>query len=260
MRCCRKVELSIVYNMHSDLSKCYFLQKDVQIFFCKKSAKHRNNTGATIQIKEVVLLIIEKKLINKNYSKGVVIQPQYIVIHETDNTAKGANADAHYKYWNSNDNAKASAHFVVDDTKALQLGELNRRMWHVGDNKGYSPITNSNSIGVEICVNSDGDYTLARRNAIELVRDLMKKTGIEADHVVRHNDASGKHCPRRMMDNPKLWEDFKKEVSCVGVKTGKEAIDVLVQKGIINSPEYWHKAVDVVKWLDELLINFANRV
>ena len=152
---------------------------------------------------------IEKRLISKNYSKGVTITPQFIVIHETDNTDVGANADAHFKYWNTYDKANSSVHFVVDDTKILQLLELNQKAWHVGDNNGYSKITNNNSIGVEICVNSDGNYANARQNAIELVKYLLGVTDLSADKVVRHIDASGKYCPRKMLDNPKLWIDFK---------------------------------------------------
>ena len=155
---------------------------------------------------------IEKRLISKNYSKGVTITPRFIVIHETDNTTVGANADAHFKYWNTSDNANSSVHFVVDDTKVLQLLELNQKAWHVGDNNGYSSITNNNSIGVEICVNSDGNYTNARQNAIELVKYLLNVSGLPVDKVVRHNDASGKYCPRKMLDNPQLWIDFKNTI------------------------------------------------
>jgi hypothetical protein len=155
---------------------------------------------------------IEKKLISMNYSKGVTITPKYIVIHETDNTNKGANALAHFNYWNTNPNANSSVHFVVDDERIIQLAELNWRCWHVGDNKGHSNITNDNTIGIEICVNSDGNYTKARQNAIELVKYLIPVTGIPASRVVRHYDASGKRCPRKMLDNPSLWTDFKKAI------------------------------------------------
>jgi N-acetylmuramoyl-L-alanine amidase CwlA len=155
---------------------------------------------------------IDKKLISKNYSKGVTITPKYIVIHETGNTAVGANAEAHFKYWNTNDKAQASAHFVVDDTKVIQLLELNQRAWHVGDNKGYSDITNSNSIGVEICVNSDGDYDKAVSNAVELVQWLLKETGLNIDSLKTHNNASDKNCPTIMLRN-NMWDDFKNRVS-----------------------------------------------
>src|SRR5690554_1665762 len=35
-----------------------------------------------------------KKQIQHNYNKGLIIKPKYIVIHETANTAVGANANA----------------------------------------------------------------------------------------------------------------------------------------------------------------------
>ena len=30
--------------------------------------------------------------------------------------------------------------------------------------------------------------------------------------MIRHFDAKGKYCPRKMMDNPALWEDFKAQI------------------------------------------------
>ena len=183
---------------------------------------------------------IEKRLISKNYSKGVTITPQFIVIHETDNTDVGANADAHFRYWNTNDNASSSVHFVVDDTKVIQLLELNQKAWHVGDNKGYSNITNNNSISIEICVNSDGDYTKARQNCIELVKYLLGVTGLTTDKVVRHNDASGKHCPRKMLDDPQLWTDFKAQVQVPSELTSiNDIVWELANRGIISDKDLW---------------------
>lgn len=159
------------------------------------------------------MLPIQKKLIQINYSKGVVISPVYIVIHETDNEDAGADAVANRNYFAEHPEAKSSTHFVVDDHCIIQCLELNQRGWHVGDNRGYSNITNSNTIGIEICVNSDGNYMKARANAIELVKYLISITGIPASRIVRHYDASGKWCPRRMLNTPSLWTEFKNLVS-----------------------------------------------
>ena len=159
---------------------------------------------------------LKKQLISMNYSKGQVIKPKYIVIHETANTARGANAQMHWRYWNTNENAQSSVHFVVDDHEVVQLAEFELgkcwRCWHVGDNKGHSDITNSNSIGIEICVNSDGNFEKARQNCIEFVKWLMPQVKLGSEKVVRHYDASGKHCPATMLDNPKLWDDFKSQI------------------------------------------------
>lgn len=153
------------------------------------------------------MLSIIKKQLTKNYSVDRTIVPKYIVIHETDNEGRGANAMAHFNYWNNNSNAQSSTHFVVDSENIVQMLELNQRAWHVGDNRGYSDITNDNSIGIEICVNSDGNYDTAWYNAVDLVRHLMDVTGLRADRIKMHNHASGKHCPSRMIDN-NWWSCF----------------------------------------------------
>ncbi len=170
---------------------------------------------------------IIKDLISINYTAGKVINPEYIVIHETANRSKGADAMAHRRYFGTNKNAKASAHFVVDDKRAIQLGEFEKgkcyEMWHVGTGKFKNPIYNKNSIGIEICVNSDGDYNKAFENAVTLCRHIMEKTGIDSAHVVRHFDAWGKRCPATMLEHPQLWEKFKNEVSKPTFNEGENA-------------------------------------
>jgi N-acetylmuramoyl-L-alanine amidase len=44
------------------------------------------------------------------------------------------------------------------------------------------------------------------------------------------------------------------------IETAEQAIQKLVEKGIINSPEYWTSAYQVVNNLDKLLINMANAI
>ncbi|WP_185966921.1 N-acetylmuramoyl-L-alanine amidase [Clostridium sp. HBUAS56017] len=155
---------------------------------------------------------INKQLISINYSQGRSITPEYIVIHETDNEDAGANAMANRNYFVNHEEAEASTHFVVDDHQIVQCAELDWRCWHVGDNRGHSDITNSNSVGIEICVNADGDYNKALENAIELTKYLMSVLGLGIDRVVRHYDASGKYCPRRILDNG-IWEEVKSRIN-----------------------------------------------
>lgn len=138
-------------------------------------------------------------------------KPKYIVIHETDNWNKGAGARNHARAHN-NGNMKGSAHYYVDDKDIYQTLNHKHGAWAVGDGKGKNGITNRNSINIEICVNSDSDYSKARQKTIELTKHLMKTTGIPSSRVVRHYDASGKKCPRKMLENPELWEDFKKQI------------------------------------------------
>lgn len=180
---------------------------------------------------------VTKRLIKYNYSPGNDIK--YIVIHDTGNKRKGADAYAHYRYFNSG-NRRASAHYFVDDKGIFQLVEDYNASWHCGDRKGKYGITNHNSISVEICVNEDGDYEKAVDNTIDLVKCLMEKYNIPLDRVVRHYDASKKICPRSMSKNNwERWWIFKRKLSEKAMNELKRDLKILTETGIINSPDYW---------------------
>ena len=170
---------------------------------------------------------------------------KYITIHNTDNYSKGANAKAHANYL-KNVNNKVSWHYTVDDTEVYHHLPDNEAGYHTGDGMGIKS-GNLNSIGVEICVNSDGDLRKATDNAVELVKKLMKKHNIPIENVVQHNYWSGKNCPRELRNgNPYSWEEFIKKVSDttmgeVRYKTvqempdwAKEPIQGLIDKGILS--------------------------
>lgn len=142
---------------------------------------------------------IKKKLIKYNFSSRNGNKIKYIVIHDTGNTNKGAGANNHYIYFNGG-NRNASSHYFVDDKEVIQTVEDTYSSWHCGDGKGLYGITNSNSIGVEICINKDGDFKIAQDRTIDLIRYLMDKHGISKENVMRHFDASRKICPRSMSD------------------------------------------------------------
>lgn len=158
-------------------------------------------------------MVIEKRLISFNFMKRKGgIMPTYIVVHDTGNTSAGADGLAHYRYFNGG-NRKASAHYFVDDKRIVETVETANASWHCGDGHGRYGITNSNSIGVEICVNSDGSYDKALDNARLLVRFLMDYYKIPLERVVRHYDASRKLCPRSMSaNNWQKWWEFKKSL------------------------------------------------
>lgn len=188
---------------------------------------------------------IEKKQIAYNRSKraGKIC---YIVIHDTGNRKKGANADAHFNYFNGG-NKNASADFFVDDTKVLQVNDYTKyQTWHVGDGKGKYGITNSNSIGIEICINSDGDYDKAFVRGVELTKHLMGELNIPPDRVVRHYDASRKNCPQSM--NEEKWAEFKgllkednMEKFCdISGHFAEKDIKELFNMGVINGKDETH--------------------
>ena len=127
---------------------------------------------------------------------------EFITIHETGNTSKGAGAKNHASYIKKKD-TQVSWHYTVDDKEIYQHLPDNEDAFHASDGAGNG---NRKSIGIEICVNSDGDFGQACENAAELVRELMKKYGIPLHKVVQHNYWSGKNCPKTLRAGG--WADF----------------------------------------------------
>ena len=181
------------------------------------------------------------------YNKAPRTQkPVYIVIHDTGNTGKGANANAHFNYFNGG-NRNASADFFVDDTQILQVNDYNKfYTWHCGDGKGKYGITNRNSVGIEICVNSDSNYDVAFCKTVELTKYLMKKLNIDIDHVVRHYDASRKNCPASMNKNGwALWNTFKASlVVQTELRSVNDIVWELAHRGIVSDKELWLKKLE----------------
>src|SRR5690625_2290083 len=133
----------------------------------------------------------------------------YIVIHETANTSKGAGAYTHARL--QRNGFTASWHYSIDDRDIYQSFPDSVKCWHAGG------AHNHNSIGIEICVNSDSDFKKAVQNAAELVKHLMKKHNIPQRNVIQHNVTSswGKDCPHFLRGGSKgvNWSDFNKMVS-----------------------------------------------
>jgi hypothetical protein len=159
---------------------------------------------------------INRDFISKNNTYAGRNVPVYICIHETDNTARGAGARRHAEA-QSLGHLGTSVQYYAGSDGIYQAAEHSDGTYSIGiEYGGDHPVhdaSNRNTINIEICVNKDGDYMKARQNAIELVKHLMEVTGIPAGRVIRHFDAKGKYCPRKMMDSPELWEDFKRQVA-----------------------------------------------
>ena len=129
----------------------------------------------------------------------------YVYIHETDNTSPGADADAHARLQYSNQVREASWHLQVDDHEAIQSFPLRAQCWHGGDKRGPA---NLDGIAIEICVNSDGNYELAFRNAAMLAAAVLTQLGRTVSDLRQHYDSTKKNCPRKMRA-AKRWTEFK---------------------------------------------------
>ncbi|MBO5453287.1 MAG: N-acetylmuramoyl-L-alanine amidase [Clostridia bacterium] len=169
---------------------------------------------------------------------------KFIVIHDTANKSDGANARAHYNYFNSG-NRNSSADCFIDSKEILWVNDFTKYYtWHCGDGKGKNGIINNNSIGIELCINADGDYEKALNNLIDETARIAKMLSISHDHILRHFDVSGKNCPSSMQKNNwEVWKFFKNEVKHkMKVNTFKDIenhyarkhIEKLLNYGIVN--------------------------
>lgn len=141
---------------------------------------------------------------------------KYIVMHYTANDGDTDEGNAHYF---QGAGRRASAHYFVDENSVTQSVRDNDAAWHCGGDleSAHHPLRgicmNRNSLGVEMC--SDivgGKYTITPQTvdrAVELVKYLMAKYGIDVDHVVRHYDVTGKDCPKPWVRDESLWRKFK---------------------------------------------------
>jgi len=119
----------------------------------------------------------------------------------------------------------------------VQSFDDNKQCWHAG-NRYY----NENSIGIEICVNSDGDFKKAVENAAKLTKHLMDKHNIPASNVIQHNTASGKNCPRYLRSGEKgvSWGDFKAKLTG---KNNTKTKTSTKQKKPTNKPKTTNKSI-----------------
>lgn len=182
-------------------------------------------------------------------------------IHETGNFAEGADAAAHASWLKDDDAEKKriSYHYTVDDHAIVQHLPDSEAAYHVGD--GANGPGNTTSIGIEICVNKDGDFERAKANAASLVRLLMDEHGFSLEHVYQHNHWNGKDCPYTIRHTG-TWEDFL--ARCEGeerpVSELEAAVDKLYGAGFIDSPDYWKSGDYSVENVHHLLIKWANSI
>lgn len=70
---------------------------------------------------------------------------------------------------------------------------------------------NRNSIGIEMCVNTNGDIYDTWQRTAKLVASLLVINNLDITRVLQHNDFSGKHCPASLIAT-NYWDTFIKMV------------------------------------------------
>lgn len=143
------------------------------------------------------------------------ISPGFLTVHDTANRARGADAKAHAKYLINSEGipepgAKPTSwHYTVDDTRVVKHLPLNEMGWHAY-NSG-----NGVSIGIEMCVNKDGDPAATADRTARLLAVLMFDLSKDTSAIVDHHhwprsDGTRKNCPRRLRANSDgiNWNDL----------------------------------------------------
>jgi len=187
--------------------------------------------------------------IGRKNRPGLKNPMNFITIHNTGNSNKGANAKAHASYVKSDAAADApvSWHYTTDDGGAYQHLPDNETAYHAGDGNGPG---NKQSIGIEICQNSDGNLLIATENTARLCAMLCVKHDIAVKNIVQHNFWSGKNCPQELRANrPYSWHTFLSKVGdyitelLAVPETPKTPEEITVENafsvGILGDKAYW---------------------
>lgn len=142
------------------------------------------------------------------------MKPNYLVIHNTANTASARNEVAYMR----RNNNMTSYHVAVDDKEVVQTIPFNRNAWHTGDGSGANT-GNRKAIGLEICYSMDNGYSgayskrhrAAENNAALYAAHVLKQFGWGTDRLRQHWNYTGKDCPHKMRAHGG-WNAFKKKV------------------------------------------------
>ena len=206
-----------------------------------------------IKIKE--MLITPNKWSRPQTKIGII---KNIVVHWIGNA--GSTAENNAKYFNSLKDGRgtyASSHYIIgNDGVVIRCVPENEVAYHASS-------ANSYSIGIEVChPDNTGKYTdLAYKSLIELLVDLCNRYKLEPmKAIIRHNDVTGKDCPRYYVKNQSEWKKLKQDVSDAMNKDEEleYAVKVLQEKGIISSPQVWIKGPYAENNVRSLVIKVAT--
>lgn len=172
-----------------------------------------------------------------------------IVLHWTANP--GASAENHRSYFNGTaikNKTYASAHIFVDSNEAICIIPFNEVAYHANDHyeinsrgevfrgvRELSPNANYLSVGVEMCVEKDGNISSATiKRTATVIAALCKAYKLNENDIVRHYDVTHKHCPKPFVDQPERFNAFKAQVRAL-LNPPKQQNTSQTYKGILKN-------------------------
>lgn len=180
------------------------------VIFCiiYTNIKKQNEHIDGIMPEEVYGVKVHTRLIDIGTSArpGKKRKIKYLVIHETDNTASTATSKNHAEFLSKNNKSSTSWHYTVDDKEIYHHIPDDEVAYHAATEQG-----NLYGIGIELCVNSDGNFEKTFENGAKLVAYLLKEYNLNINSIKTHNDFSGKDCPHNILRDNRMNE-FKNKV------------------------------------------------
>ena len=147
---------------------------------------------------------------NSHNRPGIKREIKYIVIHETGNDEYGSTAKNHSTYLKKNSKVENSWHYTVDDHEIYHHLPDDEVGWHASDGLTKNG-GNLNGIGIEICVNDDGNFNQAVDNAARLTAYLLNAYRLDIKDIKQHADFTKKNCPENLRDTGQ-WDAFIEKV------------------------------------------------
>lgn len=152
-----------------------------------------------IELGKALNLTEESIATGRDNRPGIIIKPTSITIHNTDNSAPGANANAHSRfvrdtgyYLHNGKKRQVSWHFTVDDLQVIKQLPLNELAFH-------AEAGNRSSLAIEICMNAGIDQAAANERAAKLVAALLYDLRLDVSGIKTHKDWTGKNCPSLLL-------------------------------------------------------------
>lgn len=199
-----------------------------------------------------------ENILPKNNDKRpqIKMEAKTLTIHSTgnpDSTAQGERA------WlsNSDNDRVASYHLVVGEEDVIKILPFNEVGWHAGD--GRNGEGNTTSIGLEIV--ESGDRYKVLINAINYIADLLYEKEWNISDLKKHEDWSGKNCPRILIDPnhikkhngekmdwgwflEKISERLDNKIKSEIPEWKKKGIEYLVENDLMNDKNLWNKRIN----------------
>jgi hypothetical protein len=118
--------------------------------------------------------------------------------------------------------------------------------WHIS-NKTWDSLVN---LCVDIC----------KRYNFKLVYDGTPNGSLTRHNMFINTTCPGKYLQGRFQELADTVNKRLEESEMFDTNQEYEALEYLVERGIINTPEYWKQAIETTYNVDHLIIKFANYV